>query len=120
MNLPPDAPPPGGYGAPPPGGYGLTNPNPYAPPQTGYGPPGMMPMGECEAANRALKYAIIGLFCFGFILGPLAIKNALDAKKIIAMSPGMGGEGKATAALVIGIIDVVFFVLGILIRVSSH
>lgn len=38
MNYPPNAPPPGGYGAPPPpGGYG--------PPPGGYGPPpgGMMP-----------------------------------------------------------------------------
>lgn len=31
MNYPPNAPPPGGYGAPPPGGYG--------PPPGGYGPP---------------------------------------------------------------------------------
>ncbi len=32
MNYPPNAPPPGGYGAPPPGGYG-------PPPGGGYGPP---------------------------------------------------------------------------------
>lgn len=39
MNYPPNAPPPGGYGAPPPGGYG--------PPGGGYGPPppGMPGMG---------------------------------------------------------------------------
>lgn len=39
MDYPPNAPPPGGYGAPPPGGYG--------PPGGGYGPPppGMPAMG---------------------------------------------------------------------------
>ena len=49
MNYPPNAPPPGGYGAPPPGGYG---PPPGgggygAPPGGGYGapPPGMPGMG---------------------------------------------------------------------------
>ena len=74
---------------------------------------------ECPQATTALKYAIIGLFCFGFVLGPLAIKNALEAKKIIALSPGMTGDGKATAALVIGVVDVLFFVIGMVIRVSN-
>lgn len=115
-NLPPDAPPPGGYGAPPPGGYGLGG-NPYAPPAAGFAPTAMV--GECPQAATALKYAIVGLFCFGVVLGPLAIKNALDAKRIIAQNPGMGGEGKATAALVIGVIDVIFFVLGVVIRLAN-
>jgi hypothetical protein len=115
-NLPPDAPPPGGYGAPPPGGYGLGD-NPYAPPAAGFAPGAIQ--GECPQAATALKYAIIGFFCFGVVLGPLAIKNALDAKRIIAMNPGMGGEGKATAALVIGVIDVVFFIIGVVFRLSN-
>ncbi len=115
---PPGGPPPMAYGAPPPaGGYGLDQ-NPYAAPQTGFDlPPVAL---ECPQANTALKYAIIGLFCFGFVLGPLAIKNALDAKKIIALSPGMTGEGKATAALIIGVIDVLFFFVGMLLRVSNR
>ncbi len=66
--------PAAGYGAPPPaGGYGL-GANPYAPPQASFDE--ALPM-ECPQANTALKYAIVGLFCFGVILGPLAIKNAL-------------------------------------------
>lgn len=103
-----------GFGAPPPaGGYGL-GPNPYAPHSMPYEG---VPL-ECAQANTALKYAIVGLFCFGFVLGPLAIKNALDAKKLIALSPGMTGGGKATAALIIGIVDVAFFFVGMLLRLS--
>lgn len=49
MNYPPNAPPPGGYGAPPPGGGGYGGPPPggYGPPPGGYGPPppGMPGMG---------------------------------------------------------------------------
>ena len=116
---PPNGPPmspAAGYGAPPPaGGYGL-GANPYDPPQASFDE--ALPM-ECPQANTALKYAIVGLFCFGVILGPLAIKNALDAKKLIALRPGMTGDGKATAALVIGIIDVLLFVVGMFARLAG-
>jgi hypothetical protein len=111
----PTAPPAGGYGAPPPGGYGL-GANPYAPPQASFDE--ALPM-ECPQANTALKYALVGLFCFGIVLGPLAIKNALDAKKLIALRPGMTGDGKATAALVIGIIDVALFFIGMFARLAN-
>ncbi len=50
MNYPPNAPPPGGYGAPPPGGYG--------PPPGGYGgppgpPPGAPMMGPMMGGGMA-------------------------------------------------------------------
>jgi hypothetical protein len=112
----PPAPPAAGYGAPPPaGGYGL-DANPYAPPQASFDDG--LPM-ECPQANTALKYALVGLFCFGIVLGPLAIKNALDAKKLIALRPGMTGDGKATAALVIGIVDVALFFISMFARLAN-
>jgi FHA domain-containing protein len=37
----------------------------------------------CKEAGEALKYAIIGIFCFGIILEPIAISKALKAKKMI-------------------------------------
>ncbi len=115
-------PPPGGYGGPPPGGYGGGYPpNPYAPPGAppvmGYGSPGGGV--ECPLASEALKYAIVGIFCCGIVLGPLAIKKALDAKKMIAMNPGMTGDGKATAAIVIGAIEIVLTIISILMRVGA-
>jgi hypothetical protein len=119
-------PPPGGYGAPPPGGYGAPPgggypPNPYAPP----GAPPVMAYGnyggqiDCPLASEALKYAIVGIFCCGIVLGPLAIKKGLDAKRMIAMNPGMSGDGKATAAIVIGAIEIVLTIVSILMRLST-
>ncbi|HEV8486401.1 MAG TPA: hypothetical protein VGV87_22850 [Blastocatellia bacterium] len=70
-------------------------------------------------ASEALKYALIGIICFGVILGPMAISKALKAKKEIAADPQLTGEGKANAALIIGILDLLFWVLGIIARVSA-
>jgi hypothetical protein len=75
---------------------------------------------ECEEAKEALKYAIIGIFCFGIFLEPIAIKKALDAKKMIAANPNLTGSGKATAALVIGITVFVLWLVSIFARVASH
>lgn len=70
-------------------------------------------------ADEALKYALIGIFCFGIILEPMAISKALKAKKEIAADPMLTGDGKATAALVIGIVGLVLWVLGLIYRVSN-
>ena len=70
-------------------------------------------------ADEALKYALIGILCFGIILGPMAIAKALKAKKEIASDPTLTGEGKANAALVIGIIVLLLWVMGLFARVSS-
>ncbi len=73
----------------------------------------------CEEATKALKYALIGLFCFGFILGPMAIMSAVEAKKRFKEEPNLTGEGKATAAIIIGAIDFVFWLLGLILRFSN-
>jgi len=73
---------------------------------------------RCKEAGEALTMAIIGLFCFGIILGPIAISKALKAKNKISQNPQLTGSGMATAALVIGIADLVFFVLAIGFRLS--
>ncbi|MBN9163777.1 MAG: TM2 domain-containing protein [Myxococcales bacterium] len=55
MNYPPNAPPPGGYGAPPPGGYG--------PPPGGYGPPppGVPGMGAPMMGGAMMPHAPYGI-----------------------------------------------------------
>jgi hypothetical protein len=73
----------------------------------------------CKEASEALKYAIIGIFCFGIILEPIAINKALKARKMIAMNPRLTGSGKATAALIIGVIALILWVLGMISRVSD-
>lgn len=73
----------------------------------------------CKEADDALKYAIIGIFCFGIILEPVAISKALKAKKMIAMNPRLSGSGKATAALIVAIIALVLWVLGMFARIAA-
>jgi len=70
-------------------------------------------------AKEALKYAIIGLFCFGIILEPIAISKALKAKKMIAANPNLTGSGRATAALIIAIVGLLLWVAGIIVRINA-
>ena len=70
--------------------------------------------GGKSTADQALWLAIIGIFCLGIILEPIAI-----AKALIAKNPGMGGEGRATAALVIAIIVLGLWVLGLIARFAG-
>jgi hypothetical protein len=74
----------------------------------------------CKEAGEALTYAIVGIFCFGIIMEPIAISKALKAKKMIEMNPQLTGSGKATAALVIAIIALILWVLGMFARVSKY
>jgi hypothetical protein len=74
----------------------------------------------CKEANDALTYAIVGIFCFGIILEPIAIAKALKAKKMIALNPRLTGSGKATAALTIGIIILVLSIIGIISMLSQR
>jgi hypothetical protein len=73
----------------------------------------------CKEANEALTYSIVGIFCFGIILEPIAISKALKAKKMMAMNPRLAGSGKATAGLIIGIVALVLWVLGIIARIAA-
>ena len=73
----------------------------------------------CKEAGEALTFAIIGIFCFGIILEPIAIVKALKAKKKIELNPRLSGSGKATAALIIGIVSLVLWVIGLIARVSQ-
>ena len=73
----------------------------------------------CKEANEALTLAIISLFCFGIILGPLAISKAQKAKKMIALNPKLAGSGKATAAIIIGIVSFILCALLIVSRISN-
>ena len=68
------------------------------------------PKRTSDEAKDAFKFAIIGLFCFGFVFGPLAIIRGTAAKKTIARNPSLEGEGLATAAQIIGGIEVLLYV----------
>lgn len=70
-------------------------------------------------AKEALTYAIVGIFCFGIILEPIAIHKALKAKKMLAANPRFTGSGQAQAALIIAIVALLLWVLGILAKIAT-
>ena len=74
----------------------------------------------CKEANEALTYAIVGIFCFGIILEPMALVKASKAKKMIEMNPRLAGSGKVTAARIIASVALILWVLGIIARVSQR
>ncbi len=74
---------------------------------------------ECAEAGDALKYAMIGIFCLGFIFGPIAISKAVAAKKLLAADPTLTGWGKANAAVVLGIVDLIVWLLSIFVRFAK-
>lgn len=77
----------------------------------------------CKEANEALTCAIIGLFCFGIILEPVALSKAWKARQMIAMNPRLAGTGKVAAAFVLAIVGLLLWVgwlVGRLHAISSH
>lgn len=87
------------------------------------GQPQMAPLPYAQAnpnsqgkATTAFVLSLVGLFCFGIVLGPIAIVLAVRAKAQMARSGDYHGSGLATAALVIGIVDIVGFILTIVLQ----
>jgi hypothetical protein len=69
-------------------------------------------------AKNALIMSIIGLFCFGFILGFLAFRKANEAIETIDIyQVAQDKRGLATTAKVLGVIDIVLWATGLLLRI---
>ncbi len=65
-----------------------------------------MPTRDGEA-GKALAFALVGLLCFGLVLGIVAIKMGMQSRNRIRQSGGwLTGEGMATAAVWIGAVDI--------------
>ena len=77
------------------------------------------PKVNAPGAVASLVLGIVGLFCFGIIMGPLAIVFGVKARREVAMNPTYTGGGLATAGLVMGIIDTLLFVLIIFMQVGK-
>jgi hypothetical protein len=105
--FPPSGPPPAYQQPAPP--FSPTGPPPgYA----AYGSPGSF--GAPKTSSKAiasLVCGIVGLLCFGIILGPVALGLGLSAKKEIESSNGaVTGGGMATAGIVLGVLAIVAFI----------
>ena len=71
-------------------------------------------------ANEALASAIIGIFCCGVVLGPWAYYRANQAINLISEhSVGHQYEGRANAARIIGIAEVVLFVVVLFLKIKN-
>ncbi|MFO1512093.1 MAG: DUF4190 domain-containing protein [Verrucomicrobiota bacterium] len=85
------------------------------------GPPPIEEGNEpCEAASKALTYSIVGIFCFGIVLGPMAIAKAIEAKKQIRDDPRLAGLVKANIGLLLGITVLALWVLGMIEKMKGR
>ncbi|UCH95799.1 MAG: DUF4190 domain-containing protein [Candidatus Aminicenantes bacterium] len=76
-------------------------------------------LGVLKEAKDSLTYAIVGIFCFGIILGPVAVFKGIKALNMIQEEPRYEGKGKATAGIIIGGIVTLLYIVGILVRLSE-
>jgi len=92
--------------------------SPTSQPQDGPGSERYAILKEIEKqAGASLIWGIVGILCFGIILGPFAIYRGNKAKRLIDQhNIGHEHRGKATAGFICGIIGIVSFFVGILIR----
>jgi hypothetical protein len=83
-------------------------------------PPDMLAQKAAVVASEAktaLILAILGVFCFGFIFGFLAYRKANEAIETIDIyDVAHEKRGMATAAKILGIIDIVLWALGLVLR----
>lgn len=74
------------------------------------------PKINAPGATSSLVWGIVGFFICGIILGAVAISESQKAKAAIRANPRYGGEGMATAGLVLGIIGIVGHILIIILN----
>jgi len=68
----------------------------------------------------SLILGIISPLCCGIVLGPVAIGLSRRGKTEIGYSRGQQtGDGMATAGLVLGIVGIVVWTLGIIVRIAQ-
>ena len=109
-----NAPPPGGYG-PPPGGYDSA-----PPPPPGYGGYGSQPAGNNKKAIWSLVLGILGIVCCGFFTGIPALILGKQAQSEIDASGGQQtGRGMATAGFILGIISIVWGIIGVILLATG-
>jgi hypothetical protein len=71
-------------------------------------------------AVGALLWAIVGLFICGLICGPVAIGKSREASRAIAASPKYKGQALAITALVIGVVDIIGWVILLVMKMESR
>jgi hypothetical protein len=87
-------------------------------------PPEVLAAKAAQAASdakNALILSLLGIVCFGLILGIIAFKKANSAIETIdTYQVAQDKRGLAIAAKVIGIIDIVLWAIGIVARIAMR
>ena len=78
------------------------------------------PKINAPGAVQSLVLGIVGFFICGVVFGPIAISKANSAKAAMSSDPTLGGEGLATAGMVMGIIDLVAWAIIMLVKMSHQ
>jgi hypothetical protein len=94
------------------------------PPPTPYSnslyPPDVLASKAAQVASEAktaLILGIVGVFCFGFILGYLAFRKANEALETIQIyEVAQDKKGLAMTAKILGIFDICAWVVGLILR----
>lgn len=92
--------------------------NPPPPPQYGAPMPGAVPETN-KKAIASLVTGVLGLFCCPILLSVAALILSRQAKTEIATRGG-GGEGLATAGLVLGIVGLVLGVVQVILIATGN
>ena len=72
-----------------------------------------------KEAKDAFILSIVGLLCCGFILEPIALYKAIEARKTIQNDPTLGGEDMAIAAIVISGVGSAFYLFAVLAQLMA-
>jgi hypothetical protein len=62
-------------------------------------------------AKSAMICGIVGLLCFGVVLGPIALGLGIKARSTLVQYGAPDGQGMAMAGIVLGTIDIIFALL---------
>jgi hypothetical protein len=77
------------------------------------------PTVNAPGAVSSLVFGILGLLVCGVVFGPLAIAKGNEAKRAIAENRTLTGSGLATAGVVLGVVDIVTWVLLLVVRMAN-
>jgi hypothetical protein len=77
------------------------------------------PKTNAPGAVSSMVWGLVGLMLCGIVVGPLAISKANAATRAMASDPTLGGDGYATAGKVLGVIDIIVFVLFAISKISG-
>ena len=92
----------------------------YGGPQLGYGGYSQSQgVSYASEAKTAMILSIVGMLCCG-ILGIIGLIQGINVQKKMAESGNYEGKGMATAAVVCGVISIVFMVVSIFVRINMR